>query len=75
MLRPHELPRAVDIFVRETLGEAYLESPPFPLSALYAESDWTVPLLLISAPGSEPTAPLLELARLRGFEPPLGCKA
>jgi len=67
ILRPDKLASAVSDFVATTLGQPYVEPPPFDLAGSYAEASATTPLLFVLSPGSDPTAALLQFADAQGF--------
>jgi hypothetical protein len=58
---------AIQDFVAATLGQKFVEPPPFDLEGSYNESSVTAPLLFVLSPGSDPTAALLKFADDRGF--------
>eukprot|EP00879_Flechtneria_rotunda_P025568 GHRR01027177.1.p1 GENE.GHRR01027177.1~~GHRR01027177.1.p1 ORF type:complete len:120 (-),score=46.28 GHRR01027177.1:55-414(-) len=64
-LRPDKVVPAVAAFVGSTLGLQYVESPAVDLSACYADSSATTPLIFVLSPGSDPTAAILQFAGVR----------
>ncbi|GIL57585.1 hypothetical protein Vafri_12790 [Volvox africanus] len=66
-VRPDKVVPAVQDFVEATLGQKYVEPPPFDLAACYADSAPTTPLIFVLSPGSDPTAALLQFAGERNM--------
>jgi len=66
-IRSDKLVPATSDFVSRTMGQKYIEPPPFDLQGSFAESSCTVPLLFVLSTGSDPTASLLKFADDRGF--------
>eukprot|EP00658_Telonema_sp_P-2_P010906 TRINITY_DN14150_c0_g1_i2.p1 TRINITY_DN14150_c0_g1~~TRINITY_DN14150_c0_g1_i2.p1 ORF type:complete len:858 (+),score=283.33 TRINITY_DN14150_c0_g1_i2:115-2688(+) len=67
MLRPEKLVFGVPNFVKQHLGEAYVESKPFDLMASYIQSDAVTPIIFVLSSGADPTAYLMKLAKDTGF--------
>ncbi|KAJ9535032.1 hypothetical protein QJQ45_029705, partial [Haematococcus lacustris] len=61
-IRPDKVVPAVQDFVETQLGKKYVEPPAFNLSACYADSSPTTPLIFVLSAGSDPTAALLQFA-------------
>ena len=53
---------AIRRYVFKSLGEQFIESPPFDLSGAYGDSTFVTPLIFILSPGADPTDYLLQLA-------------
>ena len=66
-IRPDKLVPAVMIFVAETMGQPFIEPPPFNLADCYADSNPCSPLIFVLSPGADPNAALIKLADERGF--------
>ena len=54
-------------FVKDKLGEKFVEPPPFDLAQSYADSNCCIPLIFILSPGADPMASLLKFAEDKGF--------
>lgn len=61
-VRPDKLVLAVQNFVMRTMGQKYIEPPPFDLIKCYADSNNLTPLVFILSPGVDPMAGLLKFA-------------
>ena len=49
-------------FVKEKLGEMFVEPPPLNLAKSYADSNICIPLIFVLSPGADPMAGLLKFA-------------
>ena len=58
-MRPDRLTGALTEYVREALGEAYIEQPVFSFDATYEETSPETPMFFVLFPGENPT-PLVE---------------
>lgn len=58
---------AITNFVREKLGQKFVEPPPFDLAKSYQDSNCCAPLIFILSPGADPTMALLKFAEDKGF--------
>ncbi|KAJ3373477.1 Dynein heavy chain 3, axonemal [Kappamyces sp. JEL0680] len=67
IIRPDKLVPAVMEFVKDRMGQKFVEPPPFDLVASYADSNNCAPLIFILSPGTDPMAGLLKFAEGRGF--------
>jgi dynein heavy chain len=58
---------AVTEFVRENLGEKFVESPPVGLQTLYDDMNRITPLVFVLSTGSDPMGAFLRFARDKGY--------
>ena len=54
-------------FVRDKLGEKFVDPPPFDLAKSYSDSNASIPLIFVLSPGADPMAGLLKFAEGKGF--------
>ena len=66
LLLPQVVASVVD-FVRDKLGEKFVDPPPFDLAKSYADSNSSIPLIFVLSPGADPMAGLLKFAEGKGF--------
>lgn len=64
-LRPDRITDGVQLFVKQQLGQKYLEPPPFDLETSFADSGPTKPLIFLLSQGDDPTEMILEFAQRR----------
>lgn len=62
VLRPDMLTTAIHSFVKASMGQRFVESPPLDLEACYGDSSPTSPLIFVLSPGSDPMSMLLKFA-------------
>jgi dynein heavy chain len=65
-LRDEKTLDAVNVYVKEMIGEFYTESPPFDLEGAFTDSNNVSPLIFILSSGADPTDYLLALAESKG---------
>lgn len=58
---------AVTDFVRENLGQEFVEPPPTDLSTLYVDMSNITPLVFVLSTGSDPMGAFQRFARERGY--------
>ena len=58
---------AVTEFVRENLGQSFVEPPPTDLNTLYQDMNQTTPLVFVLSTGSDPMGAFLRFANQMGF--------
>ncbi|KAI4456222.1 dynein axonemal heavy chain 7-related [Holotrichia oblita] len=66
-IRPDKIVPAVQKYIVEEMGQAYLEPPPFNLEESYNDSYNCSPLVFILSPGSDPMAGLIRFASDKGI--------
>ena len=54
-------------FVKENLGQEFVEPPPTDLPTLYADMSNITPLVFVLSTGSDPMGAFLRFARERGY--------
>ena len=67
-VRPDRVVFASTAFIINNLGAKFVEPPAFDLSAIYAESSCSIPLIFILSPGVDPVQALTAVATLVGME-------
>ena len=54
---------AAQKFIAATLGQQYVDPISYPVSEVWAESKFNVPILFLLSPGADPTSSIDEFAR------------
>jgi len=67
MMRPDMAVPQVLRFVSETMGQRFIEPPPFNLEECYRDSNCETPLIFVLTPGADPMSELIRLADKLGF--------
>ena len=55
-------------FISSTLGTTYIQSPPFNLDSVFADSIPSTPIIFVLSPGADPYAYLYALAVEKGMK-------
>ncbi|KAJ3342024.1 Dynein heavy chain 7, axonemal [Gonapodya sp. JEL0774] len=66
-LRFDKIVPAILEFVKEKMGQKFVEPPPFDLGASYADSNNLNPLIFILSPGADPMSALLKFGEAKGY--------
>ncbi|CAG9767321.1 unnamed protein product [Ceutorhynchus assimilis] len=66
-IRPDKIVPAVQSYIVEEMGQAYLEPPQFNLEESYNDSNCCSPIIFILSPGSDPMACLVKFASDMGI--------
>lgn len=61
-LRPDRLTSALSNFVFESMGEQYIEQPPFIMADTFAETTKNIPIFFVLFPGVDPTPDVEKVA-------------
>jgi dynein heavy chain len=67
-IRPDAAVSVLQLFVKDYMGQKFIEPPPFDLAASYADSHCASPLIFVLSPGADPMAELLKLAEAEGMD-------
>lgn len=65
-LRPDRLTRALEEYVKESLGDRYIDADPFLMSKVYPQMSVRVPVFFVLFPGVDPTPSVEEVGRTLG---------
>jgi len=68
VFRQEKLMFAMASFIKDEMGEAYIEAPPFTLGDVYKDTTCTTPVIFVLSTGADPTASLLRFAEERGYQ-------
>ncbi|KAL0235821.1 hypothetical protein GEMRC1_002403 [Eukaryota sp. GEM-RC1] len=74
-LRPDRLLLAITNFITLSIGNSFVEPPPFNLSLAFEDSTELIPIIFILSPGVDPTPMVLQLAKTKGFSDKLSTVA
>eukprot|EP00742_Colponemidia_sp_Colp-10_P004283 GILJ01004568.1.p1 GENE.GILJ01004568.1~~GILJ01004568.1.p1 ORF type:complete len:2868 (+),score=508.60 GILJ01004568.1:1-8604(+) len=66
--REEKLVFAIRHFIAESLGDYFVESPPFDLDGAYEDSTSLTPIVFVLSPGADPISYLMNLAKAKGFD-------
>ncbi|KAJ3359844.1 Dynein heavy chain 7, axonemal [Allomyces javanicus] len=66
-LRPERIVPCIQTFVRNKLGQKFIEPPTFDLAGSYEDSSNRTPLIFILSPGVDPMAALLKFGDAKGL--------
>ncbi|KAJ1518663.1 Dynein heavy chain 7, axonemal [Coelomomyces lativittatus] len=66
-LRPEKIVPCIQEFVKEQMGQKYIEPPTFDILESYEDSNNRTPLIFILSPGVDPMASLLKFAESKGM--------
>lgn len=67
VFRPDRLPMALNEYVKEKLGEDFVNQPPFNMNALYEYTASKTPVLFVLYPGVDPTSWVEDLGKKKGI--------
>ncbi|KAL8008331.1 putative AAA+ ATPase domain, dynein heavy chain region D6 P-loop domain, immunoglobulin-like protein [Plasmopara halstedii] len=65
-MRPDRVTSALRTFILESIGEDYINQPPFSMEATYAETNSSIPIFFVLFPGVDPTPWVETLGRSNG---------
>jgi len=65
-LRPDKIVSAITLYVVESMGQKYVEPPPFDLVGSYQDSTCVTPLIFVLSPGSDPMSAMLKFCEVQG---------
>ena len=67
IFRPEKIMFGLSSYVKNFIGEYYLEIPSIKMSAIYADSDVKTPIIFVLSQGADPTSAVFNFAKEREF--------
>jgi len=70
VMREEKLILAIKKYVKNAIGQEFIESPAFDLKGSFQDSTCTTPIIFILSPGADPMSSLLNLAKEKEMDGP-----